>query len=104
MARSRYQITLGQFASLVYWCALYFAMLLPFLDSLASFLFECLVIISIGLFFGLRFTRSRLSRSPVPQDPCGPIVWRGLDDLSPGRDSGGHETWRSHHRHTNPEN
>jgi hypothetical protein len=105
MARSRYQFTLGQFAKLIFWCAFYFMTFRVFLDRdlPTAFLIAPLGIILIApaLWFAIRLTRYRFSRSPAPGDPCGPIVWRGLDNLGPDHSDGGHEPWRPPGSHSN---
>jgi hypothetical protein len=100
MRRFQYPFTLGQFAKLIFWCALWFMILAPPLKRSWAALTEdlsWLAFLFIPLSILLRPPRSRIVRAPVSQDSCGPIVWRGFDDPDPPGAEVGGQGRCSHH-------
>ena len=78
-----YRFTLRQLVTLIYWCAICLVM---FREVRAKDLPEAIgifvVAYLVGRFWIPNIKTTCFSRSHVPQDPCGPIIWRGLDEPS----------------------
>ncbi len=104
MKLPRFQFTLRQLIKLVAVSAIFFALIRTLLGLflVATGLIMCAGI-SIGIYFMVIIIKKLeilLRDKPLTDVSCGSIVWRSLDNPSPGRASGGHEPWHSPGSHS----
>jgi hypothetical protein len=108
MRLPRVQFTIRQLIKLVALAAVFFALirtpsglLVVAIGGLIGLWMGAVSITICVIVFIIKRLEILLRDKPMTDASCGPIVWRGFNDLSPRRATGGLEPWRSPSPHSN---